>query len=589
MKKQEKSLVKKSNTLINAKYSLSIIETKIMLFIISSLSRDDEDFKQFRFYTKDFLEMCGGSFENYTFIKKTFDGLLNKKIEIEEEDQIVLCHWLAGVTIKKGYIDVGIYQGLKPYLLQLKENYTAYLLKYALALQSAYGLRIYELLQQFVSSGFRVIDIEKFREILKIPESYQTKHLKPFILEPARAEIAEKTDISFTYHFMKRGRKYETIKFVIRKNKKSNKSQTQSTDVDTKNSEEAEETAMEGEEEKKQAEAIIIEATIVENATIITDTIPYVEIIDYLNLATSKNFKATIKKTKELVKARWDEGFELEDFKSVVDIMSSKWKNDRKFNDFLRPQTLFSDKFESYLNAKKKDNRFSDRTARNLEVMKEWYNETEEAEAPKGEQKKQQEKEEATIIENPTIITEKIPYQEIIDYLNGVASKDFKADMKATKKLIKARWDEGYRLEDFKSVIDIMSSKWKNDRKFNDFLRPQTLFSDKFESYLNAKQKDNRFSDKEAETLDTIKSWYDKRQKRKMKEEEAGPVEQEKDREEEKGGISLEQMSKICNENENCDNIKIMMPYCKVCENYEEKKKALRQARKDILTIEKMF
>jgi len=117
---------------------------------------------------------------------------------------------------------------------------------------------------------------------------------------------------------------------------------------------------------------------------------------------------------------------------------------------------------------------------------------------------------------------EKIPYTEIMDYFNQVTGKNFRASSNITKKYIHARWSEGFKLDDFKEVIDIMASKWLSDRKFNDYLRPQTIFSNKFESYLNAKKKDNRFSDKEAETLDTIKSWYDKRQERKKRFNEGG-------------------------------------------------------------------
>mgnify|MGYP001947528800 CR=1 FL=1 len=85
-----------------------------------------------------------------------------------------------------------------------------------------------------------------------------------------------------------------------------------------------------------------------------TTTIPYVEIIDYLNSMTGKRFRHTTKKTRQLIKARWNEGFRLEDFKKVIDIKTRQWKNDAKMNKYLRPETLFSPKFESYLNEEMK-------------------------------------------------------------------------------------------------------------------------------------------------------------------------------------------------------------------------------------------
>lgn len=98
-------------------------------------------------------------------------------------------------------------------------------------------------------------------------------------------------------------------------------------------------------------------------------------------------------------------------------------------------------------------------------------------------------------MENPTLLNIEelsikelsidIPYVEIINYLNDVAGKNYRPTTKKTKNLIKARWNEGFRLEDFKRVIDIKTSQWKHDEKMNKYLRPETLFGTKFESYLN--------------------------------------------------------------------------------------------------------
>lgn len=82
------------------------------------------------------------------------------------------------------------------------------------------------------------------------------------------------------------------------------------------------------------------------------DNIPYVEIVTYLNDAANTKYRHTTKKTKSLIKARWNEGFRLEDFKTVVNIKCKEWLRDEKMNKFLRPETLFGTKFESYLNQK---------------------------------------------------------------------------------------------------------------------------------------------------------------------------------------------------------------------------------------------
>ncbi|NYZ58374.1 phage replisome organizer N-terminal domain-containing protein [Lactococcus lactis] len=84
-----------------------------------------------------------------------------------------------------------------------------------------------------------------------------------------------------------------------------------------------------------------------------------------------------------------------------------------------------------------------------------------------------------------------IPYSEILDYLNKKTSRSFR-NVEANKKLIRARWNEGYKLDDFKAVIDNMVVNWSG-KNFNgvpaeNYLQPKTLFSNKFDSYLNQTQ-----------------------------------------------------------------------------------------------------
>lgn len=87
------------------------------------------------------------------------------------------------------------------------------------------------------------------------------------------------------------------------------------------------------------------------------DDIPYKEIIDYLNEKTGSQFRNNTKKTQTLIKARFAEGFNLDDFKKVIDTKAAEWLNDSKMSKFLRPETIFGTKFESYLNQKSINNR----------------------------------------------------------------------------------------------------------------------------------------------------------------------------------------------------------------------------------------
>lgn len=78
-------------------------------------------------------------------------------------------------------------------------------------------------------------------------------------------------------------------------------------------------------------------------------------------------------------------------------------------------------------------------------------------------------------------------YIYIVEYLNSKANKNYKHTSKATQRHIDARLNENYTIEDFKNVIDIKVSHWLGDPKMEMYLRPETLFGNKFEGYLNEK------------------------------------------------------------------------------------------------------
>ncbi len=82
---------------------------------------------------------------------------------------------------------------------------------------------------------------------------------------------------------------------------------------------------------------------------------------------------------------------------------------------------------------------------------------------------------------------EKIPYEGIIKYLNQKVGTHYQATTPKTRKLIKARFSEGFTAKDFKTVIDKKCAEWLHDGEMVQYLRPDTLFSTKFESYLNQK------------------------------------------------------------------------------------------------------
>lgn len=79
--------------------------------------------------------------------------------------------------------------------------------------------------------------------------------------------------------------------------------------------------------------------------------------------------------------------------------------------------------------------------------------------------------------------------ETIINYLNVKARKGFRTNSKKTISLISSRKKDGFKLSDFMCVIDFKVSQWINDDKMNEYLKPETLFSEKFEGYLQASPK----------------------------------------------------------------------------------------------------
>ena len=93
--------------------------------------------------------------------------------------------------------------------------------------------------------------------------------------------------------------------------------------------------------------------------------------------------------------------------------------------------------------------------------------------------------------------------ENIIDYLNEKTNKRFTAKNKQTIRFINARIKDGYNENDFRKVIEIKSAKWLNS-SMEDYLRPQTLFSGKMESYLNEKNNKKKTNERFTKTQSAV-------------------------------------------------------------------------------------
>jgi len=96
---------------------------------------------------------------------------------------------------------------------------------------------------------------------------------------------------------------------------------------------------LEEEKKKKREEKIVV---------------PVTEVINYLNEKSNSSYRPSVSKNQVLVSTRYNEGFTLENFKTVIDSKCNEWLENPEMNKYLRPETLFGNKFESYLQASTK-------------------------------------------------------------------------------------------------------------------------------------------------------------------------------------------------------------------------------------------
>lgn len=97
------------------------------------------------------------------------------------------------------------------------------------------------------------------------------------------------------------------------------------------------------------------------------------------------------------------------------------------------------------------------------------------------------------INKNNTSLNNILYIGQVIDYLNEKTGSNYRASSKANQRHIQARLNEGYTIDDFKKVIDNKCASWQGT-EYEQYLRPETLFGAKFESYLNEKPKPKKES-----------------------------------------------------------------------------------------------
>lgn len=229
-------LVVKSNSLVEARYKLTIWESRVFAKMVTMIRKDDKEFATYEIGIRDLMNFFETTSNNdFERIKKVPETLLKRLIKIpitdEGKDAFLLTNIISSAIIPREdeltndfVIKLSFDPKLKPYLLELKKKFLKYDIKNVLRISSPHSIRIYELLKQFESTGWRQINIQGLKKILGVEDKYKLYgHLKDRVIKQAQKDLGKYTDICFTFEEIKRGRKIIALKFHIYKNNTNQK------------------------------------------------------------------------------------------------------------------------------------------------------------------------------------------------------------------------------------------------------------------------------------------------------------------------------------------------------------------------------
>jgi len=235
-------LIVKDNRLIQAKYNLTKTQIKFIAFMASSIKKNDIDFFTYSIKLNNILEKLDIDRSNWKQLGRTLQDLLTKVILIQNSDDTMEAISFLSyfkITVKDDLVEYRFDKAMKPFLLQLKSNFTKLSLEKIMNFNSQYSIRMYEIIEQKsnISRSYKnkdlmsfEINLQEIKEILTgeyniklgevvIKKSYQSYgNFKKRVLDFAYKELKEKGDYYFEYEPIKTGRTYTSIKFTILKN-----------------------------------------------------------------------------------------------------------------------------------------------------------------------------------------------------------------------------------------------------------------------------------------------------------------------------------------------------------------------------------
>lgn len=212
-----------SNELIRAAHGLTLIEKRLLMLAIaqldSKLPPTPENLVS-KIRVRELLKEFEIDERNaYTQAKAATERLLGRYIRFKNGAIESRMQWIgqANYHAEQGWIELEFWHKLAPHLFELKSHFTSYKLSHASGLRSVYSWRLFELLMQFKRTGALNILIDDFHHAMESPDSLRSNfaNLRNRIIEPATAEIKERTGLVVEWETTKTGRKVKALKFTF--------------------------------------------------------------------------------------------------------------------------------------------------------------------------------------------------------------------------------------------------------------------------------------------------------------------------------------------------------------------------------------
>ena len=212
--------IKQSNRLVEAKYKLTVYEQRMMICICSQLNHNAAEFNKVRVSVADMAKFCNfDKTKTYSHVKSTIMRLMSRVVQIKMPNGGWYgTHWLQSAEYipSESIIEYKLDDRLCPELLQLKAAYLSTPAAPLMEFRRDYSARLYFILKKMLKVHEFEYSLDFFRERFQLSRSYDIFfNLKNKVVEPALAEINEKSDINVSHEYIKQGRNYTKIKFVV--------------------------------------------------------------------------------------------------------------------------------------------------------------------------------------------------------------------------------------------------------------------------------------------------------------------------------------------------------------------------------------